>query len=127
MIKVLIVEDEGLFRDMLKISLSSFPNLEVVDAVGSGEEALQVYQDLQPDVILMDIELGTEPNGIDTGRMIKKDNPKVGIVILSLHKDKEYISGLSREEVSGWSYLLKQSVGDTSALGRAIEVPPPAS
>ena len=119
--KVLIVEDEGLFRDMLKISLSSFPNLEVVGAVGSGGEALRVYGDLQPDVILMDIELGSEPNGIATGRLIKKDNPKVGIVILSLHKDKEYISGLSREEVSGWSYLLKQSVGDTSALGRAIE------
>jgi len=42
-------------------------------------------------------------------------------VILSLHKDKEYLGGLSAEEASGWSYLLKQSVSDTSALGRAIE------
>ena len=43
------------------------------------------------------------------------------MVILSMHKDKEYISNLSAEEASGWSYLLKQSVGDTAALGRAIE------
>ena len=71
--------------------------------------------------MLMDIELGSDPNGIDTGRLIKEENPKEGIVILSVHRDKEYIGNLSREEASGWSYLLKQSVGDTSALGRAIE------
>ena len=93
----------------------------MVDAVGSGAEALKVYRDLQPDVILMDIELGDEPNGIQTGRMIREENPKVGIVILSMHKDKEYLGSLSMEEASGWSYIFKQSVGDTSALGRAIE------
>ena len=69
----------------------------------------------------MDIELGGEPNGIEAGRTIKEKNRDVGIVILSAHKDKEYISNLSADEASGWSYLLKQSVGDASALGRAIE------
>ncbi len=121
MIKVMIVEDEGLFRDMLKISLSSFSNLEVVDAVSSGAEAIRSYKEVHPDVILMNIELGSEPNGIETGRTIKEENPTVGIVILSVHKDKEYISSLSLEEASGWSYILKQSVGDTASLGRAIE------
>ena len=121
MINVVIVEDEGLFRDMLKISLSSFPNLEVVGAVDSGEAALRVTKELKPKVVLMDIELGSEPNGIETGRLIRQDDPSIGIVLLSMHKDKEYISNLSAEEASGWSYLLKQSVGDTAALGRAIE------
>ena len=74
-----------------------------------------------PEVILMDIELGSGPNGIETGHLIKKEKPNVGIVILSVHKDKEYIASLSMEEASGWSYLLKQSVGDTAALSRAIE------
>ena len=41
--------------------------------------------------------------------------------VRSVHKDKEYISSLSMEEAGGWSYVLKQSVGDTAALGRAIE------
>ena len=45
----------------------------------------------------------------------------MGIVILSVHKDKEYITSLAKDEASGWSYLLKQSVGDTAALARAIE------
>ena len=121
MIRVLIVEDEGLFRDMLKISLTGTLNLEVVDAVGDGAAAMRANQELKPDVVLMDIELGSEPNGIEVGRMIKKDHPDVGIVILSGHKDKEYIGSLSAEEASGWSYLLKQSVGDALALGRAIK------
>lgn len=121
MIKVLIVEDEGLFRDMLKISLSTYRDLEVVDAVGTGEEAMRAFRELDPQVVLMDIELGEGPNGIETGRNMKKERPDVGIVILSLHKDKEYIGNLSLDEAAGWSYLLKQSVGDAAALGRAIE------
>ena len=121
MIKVLIAEDEGLFRDMLKICLSSLPNLENLGAVSSGTDAIQAAREQTPDVVLMDIELGSEPNGIEAGRLIRRERPDTGIVILSAHKDKEYLGGLSRDEVSGWSYLLKQSVGDAATLGRAIE------
>ena len=121
MIRVLIVEDQGLFRDMLRISLSSYSNLEIVDAVATGEEALKAFRELKPEVVLMDIELGDGPSGIETGRVMKGERTETGIVLLSVHKDKEYISSLSVEEASGWSYLLKQSVGDASALRRAIE------
>ncbi len=121
MIKVLIVEDEGLFRDMLKISLASFPEFEVVDAVACGAAAIQATKEQAPDVILMDIELGSQPNGIETGRIIREENPDIGIVILSNHNEKEYIGSLSMSEASGWSYLLKRSVGDAAALVRAIE------
>ena len=121
MIRVLIVEDEGLFRDMLRISLSSYSSLEIVDAVASGEEALKAFRELKPEVVLMDIELGDGPSGIEIGRVMKEESTNAGIVLLSVHRDKEYISSLSVEEASGWSYLLKQSVGDASALRRAIE------
>jgi len=57
MVKVLIVENEGLFRDMLKISLGSIPNMEIVDVVCDGLTAIQTSSQLQPDVVLMDIEL----------------------------------------------------------------------
>ena len=66
----MIVEDEGLFRDMLKISLSSVPNIEVVEAVSDGNSAVDAAGRLSPDVVLMDIELGSEPNGIAAGRII---------------------------------------------------------
>ena len=64
MVKVLIVENEGLFRDMLKISLGSLTYMLIVDAVCDGLTAIQTSSQLQPDVVLMDIELGGEPNGI---------------------------------------------------------------
>ena len=83
MVKVLIVEDEGLFRDMLKISLRSIPDMEVVDAVSDGEAAIEAANRLLPDVVLMDIELGSEPNGIVAGRTIKEEHSNIGIIVLS--------------------------------------------
>jgi len=121
MVKVLVVEDEGLFRDMLKISLASLPDIEVVAAVSDGNAAVQTANQLQPDVVLMDIELGSEPNGIDAGRAIKQEHPDTGIIILSAHKEREYVNLIAAEEFSGWSYVLKQSVSDAGALVRAIE------
>jgi len=121
MVKVLIVEDEGLFRDMLKITLRTIPHLEVVEAVGNGNAAIEAADRLAPDVVLLDIELGSEPNGIATGHLIKEAHPNVGIIVLSGHKEREYINVIALNESSGWSYLLKQSVGDSSALARAIE------
>ncbi len=121
MVRVLIVEDEGLFRDMLKIYLGSIPNLEVVEAVSDGEAAIEAADRLQPDVVLLDIELGSQPNGIAAGRAIKQQNGNIGIIVLSAHKEREYLSLVAKEEYSGWSYLLKQSVSDASALVRAIE------
>ena len=120
MVTILIVEDEGLFRDMLKISLGSLPNLEVVGAVSDGNAAVEAADRLLPDVVLMDIELGCDPNGIAAGRAIKEQHPDIGIIILSAHKEREYLNLMAAQELSGWSYLLKQSVTNAEALVRAI-------
>ena len=121
MVKVLIVENEGLFRDMLKISLGSIPNMGIVDVVCDGLTAIQTSSQLQPDVVLMDIELGGEPNGIEAGRTIKSNHPDMGMILLSAHKEREYVSMIASDDLSGWSYVLKQSVTDGGALVRAIE------
>ena len=121
MVRILIVEDEGLFRDMLKISLGLLPNLEVVGAVSDGSAAVEAADRLLPDVVLMDIELGCDPNGIAAGRAIKEEHSGIGIIILSAHKEREYLNLMAAQEMSGWSYLLKQSVTDAEALVRAIQ------
>ncbi|MCH8107392.1 MAG: response regulator transcription factor [Chloroflexi bacterium] len=120
MVTILIVEDEGLFRDMLKISLGSLTDLEVVGAVSDGNAAVEAADRLLPDVVLMDIELGCDPNGIAAGRAIKEQHPEIGIIILSAHKEREYLNLMAAQELSGWSYLLKQSVTNAEALVRAI-------
>ena len=121
MVRILIVEDEGLFRDMLKISLGVLPNLEVVGAASDGNAAVEMAGQLLPDVVLMDIELGCDPNGITAGQTIKEEHPEIGIIILSAHKEREYLNIMAAQEMSGWSYLMKQSVTDSESLVRAIQ------
>lgn len=120
-IRVLIVEDEPLFRDMLRIALGNQPRLEVVGTVADGESAIRAADQLKPHVVLTDIELEAGLNGIAAGHRIKSQHPQMGIVILSMHRDKQYIASLPDERAGGWSYLLKQSVADAATLARAIE------
>ncbi len=121
MVRILIVEDEGLFRDMLKISLSSIPGMEVVGAVSDGDAAIEAANRLLPDVVLMDIELGSDPNGVSAGKTIKREHGDMGMVVLSGHREREYLNLVAKDEYMGWSYLLKQTVTDANSLVRAIE------
>jgi len=97
----MIVEDEGLFRDMLKISLGAVPNLEIVDAASDGISAIDGASRLYPDVILMDIEPGSDPNGIAASRAIKLEHTDMGIVILSSHSERQYLSLIAAEKSPG--------------------------
>lgn len=119
--RIMIVEDEALFREMLRISLSTQPQLEVIGSAANGAAAIKMAQELAPDVILMDIELGDGPSGIEAGIRIRAASPGVGIVLLSMHKDKEYLRSIPPEQAGGWSYLLKNSVADVATLTRAVE------
>jgi DNA-binding NarL/FixJ family response regulator len=119
--RVLIVEDEALFREMLLQFLDRQAKIEVVGAAGNGHDALRLVERTSPDVVLMDIELGSEPDGIRTAHLIKAAQPSVGIVILSMHRDKEFMAYIPERKATGWSFLLKQSIRDGAALVRAIE------
>ncbi len=119
--RLLIVEDEDLFRDMLRVSLEANPAFEIVGTVGDGQSATLLAQDMEFDVVLMDIELGPGISGIEAGIQIKETHPEVGIVLLSVHREKELLASLPPHISNGWSYLLKQSVANVDALSRAIE------
>jgi DNA-binding NarL/FixJ family response regulator len=118
-IKVLIAEDEDLFRQMLSTQLSSYPGIQVVGEASSGEEAIELAATLEPEVVLMDIELGGGLNGIQAGKTIRSAAPTTGIVLLSAHK--EFGATFLDEQPSGWSYLLKKNIRDTHALASAIK------
>lgn len=120
-VRILIVEDEGLFRDMLQTALAVQPGVQVVGAAATGEAAIEEAERVVPDVVLADIELGAGLNGIETASRIRARHPQAGVVLLSAHRDKQYIASLPAGEARGWSYLLKSSVTDTATLVRAIE------
>lgn len=118
--RVLIVEDEVLFGELLRRTLSGEPGLDVVGLVQDGATALQLARELKPDAVIMDIELAGEMDGIEAARQIKRESPQTGIVILSSHNDRRYVTSLPLTESAGWSYLLKQTVTDVGAVVRAI-------
>ena len=120
-VNVLVCDNESLFREILVAALNSQPSINVTGAAASGVEAVELVKETTPDVVLMDIELGDGPNGIVVATDIKREFPGIGIVVLSAHRDKEFLAGFLDEGTIGWSFLLKQSVADIHSLTRAIE------
>ena len=118
--RVLIVEDEALFREMLSRTLAAEPGLEVVGVATEGKEAVRLAAELILDAVIMDIALPGGMDGIDAALQIKAQRKETGIVILSVHKDRRYVSSLPLSESPGWAYLLKQTVPDLSSVMRAI-------
>jgi DNA-binding NarL/FixJ family response regulator len=116
----MVVEDEALFRDLLVQTLEDEPDLEVVGEADNGQRAIDLAKRLEPDVILMDIEMPGEYDGIDAGIQIRSARPETGIVLLSSHRDRRFFTSLPADQQAGWSYLLKQSVGDIDTVVRAI-------
>ena len=120
-IRVLMAEDEGLFRDLVSTVLAKQERVEPVGSFGDAESALRAAPGLRPDVALLDIELGDGMNGVQLGIKLRQKLPKLGIVLLSNHNDPRLLSSLPRESMGGWSYLIKKSVTNTASLLRAIE------
>ena len=120
-ISVLILEDEPLFSEMLGSRLGAAPGLEVVGVTRDAEAAIGMVMKFRPDVVVVDIELNGQMDGIDAALAIKEKYPQTGIVILSSHSDRRYLTSLPLETSRGWSYLLKQSVQDITTIVRAIQ------
>ena len=116
-VKVLVVEDEPVSRLRFCAQLSASRGIEVVGATASGEDAIELARLLSPDAVLMDIELEGELNGVQAGQAIKAVSPHMGVVLLSVHNNQDY---LDLAEEGGWSYLLKKNVPDPDTLVRAI-------
>lgn len=105
-IKLLIVDDEKLIREGLKIMLSTFEDIEIVDLAKNGYDALKVCKDKEIDIVLMDIRM-PECDGVMGTRLIKEQFSKIKVLILTTFNDKEYIQEALRYGAFG--YLLKDS------------------
>ncbi len=119
--RLVVVDDEPLFRELLCRTLSTEPGMDVVGTAGDGETAIRLASQEKPDVVIMDIELPGKLDGIEAALQIKKQRPQTGIVILSAHGERRYVTSLPLEDIQGWAYLLKQTAPDLAAVVRAIE------
>ena len=103
-IKILLVDDHRVIREGLRSLIDKQPNMEVVGEAGDGRTAVQLALELAPDIVLMDVTMPVL-NGIDATRQIVKECPKVKVLGLSIHSDKQFISYMLKAGASG--YLLK--------------------
>lgn len=101
--KVLIVEDEILIQEIIQLHLQLL-GYEVCGKVATSSDAIAIAAETKPDIILMDINLNEQINGIETARVIKESsNPK--IIFLSALSDKEVVD--QAKDVHPNGYILK--------------------
>jgi len=117
---VLVADDHLIVRDGLRMALLELPRAEVVGEAVSGEDAVELAAELQPDVIIMDINM-PGCNGVDATRRIVQSSPRVAILILTMYDDDASVFAALRAGARG--YLLKgadqaEIVGAVEAVAR---------
>lgn len=125
-LQVLLIEDEPLYRDMLRCSLSLSDEIHVWGAFSKGEEALEALETHLSDTpgtihaAVIDFQLPGEWNGLQTAYRLRKRLKDIGILILSNHQLPAILAHLDAFEHRGFAYLLKTAVSDLDSLKRAI-------
>ncbi|UCC64901.1 MAG: response regulator transcription factor, partial [Anaerolineae bacterium] len=107
-IRVLLVDDQQLMREGLRILLELEPDLQIVGEAGDGQAALEVYANLQPDVVLMDVRM-PGMDGVEATWRLRERWPKARVIILTTFDDDEYVFEGLRAGAQG--YLLKDVSG----------------
>jgi DNA-binding NarL/FixJ family response regulator len=105
-IKLLITEDHTLLRETWSMLFANDPRFEVVASCGSGEEAIELTKNFQPDIVLMDINL-PGINGIEAMQLILKEVPATKVLAVSLHTQLTYVKKMIQEGALG--YVTKNS------------------
>ena len=111
-IRVLLVDDQKLMREGLRVLLELEPDLEVAGEAEDGQAALETYATLQPDVVLMDIRM-PGMDGVEATWRLRERWPQARIIILTTFDDDEYVFEGLRAGALG--YLLKDVSGQELA------------
>lgn len=89
-IKIVLADDHQIFRDGIKSLLSDEENLEVIAEASDGDELLNVLKVCTPDILILDITM-PKISGIELAKIITGQYPKVNILILSMHKNEDFV------------------------------------
>lgn len=117
--KVLVVEDDALLRSLItsKLLADGF----IVEATDSAATARKIADDFDPDVALLDIELGNGPTGIDLALVLRKNQPEIALVFLT-HIPEPRVVGIDNRKVpKNAAYLAKDRITDPTMLSSAID------
>jgi DNA-binding NarL/FixJ family response regulator len=115
MIRLLLVDDQTIVRQGLRVLLEAQPDLQVIGEAENGRQAVEQVANLQPDVVLMDIHM-PERDGVSATQIICQHFSEIHVLILSTFADTDYVARAMQFGAKG--YLLK----DTSAEGLALAI-----
>jgi DNA-binding NarL/FixJ family response regulator len=105
-IRILLADDHAVVRQGFKMILSAQPDMEVVGEAANGREAVELAEQVKPDIVLTDVAM-PELNGIEATRRLLASLPHSRVIALSMHKDSVYVREVLRAGARG--YLLKDS------------------
>jgi len=114
-LRVLVADDHLIFRDGLRALLSSVPDAELVGEAATGEEAVALASSLQPDLVLMDLQM-PDLNGIEATRRILRDSPHIRVLVVTMFEDDSSVLAAMRAGARG--FVLKGATH--SEMARAI-------
>lgn len=115
-LRALVVEDHPLFREGLRVLLDGEAALEVVGVAGTGAAGIDIAAELQPDVVVMDLQL-PDLHGLEASRQILATSPHVLILVLTMFDDDDSVFAAMRAGARG--YVLKGA--DQADIVRAVE------
>lgn len=110
LLKILIVDDDALIREGLKILLEIEDDIEVVGTASDGQEAFEMCKNLNPEIVLMDIRMPVM-DGVLSTKKIKSHFSDIKVVLLTTFKDDEYIKEAVKSGAEG--YILKNQLSDS--------------
>jgi DNA-binding NarL/FixJ family response regulator len=111
-IRVLLADDHTIVRQGLKLILSGSPDFQIAGEAATGLEAVELAQKLKPDVVLLDVGM-PELNGVEATRRMVAANPRIRVLVLSMHKEAVYVREILKAGARG--YILKDAI-DTELL-----------
>lgn len=103
-IRILLVDDQPLFRRAIATLIDEQPDMEVVGEAENGVQGVELARDRHPDLVVMDVEMPVM-NGVDAMRLIREQIPGVKVIMLTVSDDEEFLFGAIRSGAHG--YLLK--------------------
>ncbi len=111
-LKVLLADDHKLLRSGLKLLLQRNPGIQVVGEAADGEQTIQLFEQLQPDILLLDLSMPAM-DGIECLKEIKSRYPESKVIVVTMHEDENYIK---RAMEAGASAYVPKSAADTDLL-----------
>ena len=118
--RLLIADDHALVREGLRTMLSGEDGIQVMAEAVNGQEALSMCRQLRPDLVLMDVRMPVM-DGLEATRRIKEELPKVGVVMVTMHENPDYLFEAIKAGAAG--YVLKDASGERllGAVRRTLE------